>query len=66
MAKLSIDERIKALTAQKERADKIAKAKSDIAAAKKTLESLKKKKWSVNIVLVKNAGYAVNGWKDVV
>lgn len=44
MAKLSIDERIKKLQAQKDRADKIAKAKADKAAAEKTLKELRKKK----------------------
>lgn len=44
MSKLSIDERIKKLTAQKERADAIAKAKAERDAATKRLKELRKKK----------------------
>ena len=42
---MSIDDRIKALQAKKDRADKIAQAKKSIEDAKKVLQSLKKKKW---------------------
>lgn len=44
MAKLTIDERIKQLQARKDKAEALAKAKSDLAKAKKTLQDLRKKK----------------------
>ena len=43
MGKLTIDERIKKLTAQKERAEAIAKAKADRDAASKKLKELRKR-----------------------